>query len=98
MTEDDKIAAVLSKAPKGYSVILSNTTREKGNSLTLDDLEEAMRIQCRIEHREDNTSNDVELGLSTYNGKLICYNYENRRFPISTAPGPEWCDMYGRWV
>ena len=45
LTKDDKIAAVLEKASKGYSVILSNTAQEKGNTLTLDNLEEAMKIQ-----------------------------------------------------
>ena len=45
LSEDKKIAAVLEKASHEYSVILANTAREKGNSLTMDDLEEAMRIQ-----------------------------------------------------
>ena len=39
LTEDDKIAAVLERAPAKYLVILANTAREKGNGLTLDDLE-----------------------------------------------------------
>ena len=43
--EDEKIAAVLEKASNEYLVMLANTAREKGNSLTMDDLEEAMRIQ-----------------------------------------------------
>ena len=50
LLEDEKIAAVLEKALNEYSVILANTAREKGNTLTMDNLETVMRIQWRIEH------------------------------------------------
>ena len=74
LTEDDKIAIVLGKGKTEYSVILANTAREKGTSLTIDDLEEAMQIQWRISHGDENKneSNDSEFSLVASN-ELTCY-------------------------
>ena len=45
---DDKISVALSKGKIEYDVIIANYTYDKGTGLTLNDLEEAMRIQWRI--------------------------------------------------
>eukprot|EP00957_Ditylum_brightwellii_P209492 15361986-Ditylum_brightwellii.AAC.1 len=37
--EEDKIALVFEKAPSNYAGILATPEKEKGNNLTLDDLE-----------------------------------------------------------
>ena len=48
LSENDKLANVLQKASEEYGVILANTAREKGNRLSLDHLEDAMKLQWRI--------------------------------------------------
>ena len=48
LSEDDKIAIVLEKALDKYGVILANTACKKETGLTIDNLEEAMKIQWRI--------------------------------------------------
>ena len=74
LTEQDKIAAVLDKGPKEYSVILANTAREKGSRLTMEHLKEAMRIQWRIEHGDGKakSGNSKEFNLSKFSGN--CYH------------------------
>eukprot|EP00957_Ditylum_brightwellii_P179343 13662910-Ditylum_brightwellii.AAC.1 len=52
MDEEDKIALVLEKAPTEYAGILASTEKEKGNGLTMDDLEEVMAIQFCIRYGE----------------------------------------------
>ena len=45
LSEDDKIANVLEKASDKYGMILANTAREKGSGLSLDQLEDVMKLQ-----------------------------------------------------
>ena len=73
LTENDKIAVVLEKAAEEYGVILSNTAREKGNHLAMDDLEDAMKIQWRITKgtKETKSESAKEYVLSAFTGK--CY-------------------------
>ena len=73
LTEDEKIAAVFEKASEEYGVILANTARDKGTSLTMEDLEESMKMQWRITKgaKESGNGNNKEYVLSAFNGK--CY-------------------------
>ena len=48
LTKDVKIASVLEKISEKYGVILENTAREKGSTLTMDHLEEVIKLQWRI--------------------------------------------------
>ena len=54
-------------------MILANTAREKGTGLTIDDLEEAMKIQWRIVKgtRESTSDQGKEFNLVAFSGK--CY-------------------------
>eukprot|EP00957_Ditylum_brightwellii_P033449 2534712-Ditylum_brightwellii.AAC.1 len=52
MDEEDKIALVLEKAPKDYSGILAAEEREKGDALTAEDLEKAMKIHYHIKYHD----------------------------------------------
>ena len=76
LTKDDKIGVVLEKGLDEYGVILANTARGKGSGLTLDNLEEAMKVQWRIiRGREDSASSGSrksEFSLAAFAGK--CYN------------------------
>ena len=75
LTEDDKIRVVLDKGLDEYGVILANTAREKGSGLTLDNLEEAMKVQWRIVCGKDasmgNETRKGEFSLAAFAGK--CY-------------------------
>eukprot|EP00957_Ditylum_brightwellii_P134809 10278446-Ditylum_brightwellii.AAC.1 len=72
MDKKDKIALVLEKAPKGYVGILAITEQEKGSSLTMKNLENAMKTQFCIWYGDSNVQGDGdELALSEFDGK--CY-------------------------
>ena len=45
LTKDNKIGVILDKGAEEYGLILANTAREKGSGLTLDNLEDAMKVQ-----------------------------------------------------
>ena len=75
LTEDDKIGVILDKGADEYGLILANTAREKGSGLTLDDLEEAMKVQWRITKSSKSESQGArksEFSLAAFAGK--CYN------------------------
>ena len=57
LTEDKKIAAVFEKASDEYGIILANTARDKGTALTMDDLEESMKMQWRITSGSNDSQN-----------------------------------------
>eukprot|EP00957_Ditylum_brightwellii_P168483 12824860-Ditylum_brightwellii.AAC.1 len=72
MDEEDKIALVLEKAPKDYAGILAIKEQDKGSSLTMKDLEGAMKIQFCIRYGDSKVQGDSdELALSAFDGK--CY-------------------------
>ena len=48
LTEDEKSAAVLEIESEEYGVILAYTAQVKGTSLTMDNLEESMKMQWCI--------------------------------------------------
>ena len=68
LSEDDKIAIVLEKALDKYGVILANTACKKETGLTIDNLEEAMKIQWRIvKGTKESTSNQgKEFNLAAF--------------------------------
>ena len=77
LTEEAKIAVVLEKAANEYGVILANTAREKGTGLTVDHLEQAMKLQWRIQYGADGKNNKQnengkEFKLVSFGGK--CYH------------------------
>ena len=86
LTEQDKIAAVLDKGSKDYLIILANTAREKGTSLTMEHLEEAMRIQWRIEHGKDESKSgkSKEFNLSAFGGN--CYHCGKPGHRVNKCP------------
>ena len=68
------IPYVLSAVPEKYHAIITSEMRDKGNALTLDDLEDAMNDQWRLtpegktdSHKEEE---EGEMALSAFNG--IC--------------------------
>ena len=72
LTEDAKIATVLEKGSEEYGVILANTVREKGPSLIMDHLENAMKIQWRIlSNGAQKKNGGREISLASFDG--TCY-------------------------
>eukprot|EP00957_Ditylum_brightwellii_P020885 1575153-Ditylum_brightwellii.AAC.1 len=69
MDKEDKISLLLEKAPIECAGILASTEKEKGNNLTMDNLEEAMTIQCCIRYceAEDKGSDGKEVTLAAFN-------------------------------
>ena len=71
LTGDDKIGMVLEKGSEEYGVILANTAREKGSRLTLENLEEAMKVHKK-NVSASNRARKSEFSLAAFSGK--CYN------------------------
>eukprot|EP00957_Ditylum_brightwellii_P016180 1217488-Ditylum_brightwellii.AAC.2 len=86
MDEEDKIAFVLEKALTEYAGILASTEKEKGNQLTMADLEEAMAIQFCIRYgdTEEDNSNEKEVTLAAFDG--VCYNYSKKGHRSNECP------------
>jgi len=71
---EDLIAAVLEKAPKEYSSLLTAEMRSKGPALTREHLKEAMNQLWRNMYGAGVVaSEENEIGLWTNNSKIKCY-------------------------
>ena len=69
--DEDLMASVMEKAPEKYASVLAVEERVKGDTLTLDDLEQAMTSQYRIDKGRKEKTNTKELSLTGFDGK--CY-------------------------
>ena len=76
LTNNDKVGVVLEKGSDDYGVILANTSKEKGLEITLDNLEEVMKVQWQIVCGKDSSSSNgaqrSEFSLAAFAGK--CYH------------------------
>ena len=86
ISEVVKFVAVFEKASNEYGVILANITRDKGTALTMDDLEESMKLQWCITKGGKESSNvqNKEYVLSIFNGK--CYKCEEIGHKTNKCP------------
>jgi hypothetical protein len=77
LQDEDLITEAMVKVPTQYKSIIAATIQNKGSELTLDDIQEAMNVQYRIEHNriEDSDSDEenTEKALQANEG-IKCYN------------------------
>ena len=82
---EDMILAVFEKAPKEYSASLMMVEREKGNALTLKDLEDAMKSYYRVKYGDQRKeSKQGEVSLSAFQG--TCYTCQKKGHKSNQCP------------
>eukprot|EP00957_Ditylum_brightwellii_P210290 15364799-Ditylum_brightwellii.AAC.2 len=86
LDEEDQITVVLEKAPKDYASIMANAEWEYGNTLCMKHLEEAMKIQFRIQYGNDKDQNagGNKLTLSDFHG--TCYHCNETGHKANNCP------------
>jgi Tfp pilus assembly PilM family ATPase len=84
MPDEEKIAVILMATPKEYVTLLTSEQRQKGASVTLDDLQEAMLAQWRQTHNSAEQTESSEIGLAAFQG--ICYNCQKTGHRANNCP------------
>jgi hypothetical protein len=78
LQDEDLITEAMVKVPAQYKSIIAATIQNKGSELTLDDIQEAMNVQYRIEHNRiddsDEDEENTEKALQASDSSIKCYN------------------------
>jgi hypothetical protein len=94
MSDEEKISVILMAALKEYVTLLTSEQRQKGPSLTLDDLQGAMLAQWRHTHNSAEQTEGSEIGLAAFQG--ICDNCQKTGHRANKYPQEKNSNSQGR--